>query len=624
MRISLDYGDLSSAISNSRKLSDELDQYCNDLCNKFQKELYSVEGGSSEALDNADYYVRQKINKLRAKSQNAETISLKIDTLLKTAKRVDDNVKRTIEGNQKELFTKNPNLRPSDFQLGWTAFICDMKKVPVLGTLVTWMDDGASATSELLRQVKYWYHCEGGKELMDVVVAATLAVLSVVALVCAFAFTGGTIIAVIVGVAGVISALIGVVNAATNFITSIDAYNCAMRGEYGRSKFHSGQDTISDWLTTTDFDDKVLNRLSNVAAVAIEITDTICSLIQFADLAVTIKKSLNGRNLKQTFRAICQPRDRSGRFVSGKPSILNGLKTIKARFNWKDFLLGDLDPSKLKNIKITKLFKDKKAMKAIGTFAEAVGDLIKDVDNVRTGETNIGEMIAKRCLGGLDSTLFPDRYARVRGGQANASRKLLSDTSALKKLHGLVIDKSGLGKFIFSDVLNADFVSNIADLDGGIIGDVKGVLDINVKSTGMAYGIPDVNGINVKMVSVDKLFANKEIFSSAKAVMAVPKITVPPLNTSDLGVNKINMPSVSVGIQNNPAISTADLIPKIKVPSVVITGVQIPKFCVSIDQQKSGILPCFEFRSNLSALDSMYERQVPFTFLGSIQAAIVK
>ena len=127
MKLTLYYGDLSRAADNSNKLATELDDYCDSLSQKVQKKMYSVEGGISSALNTADYYVNQKIRNLRTKSSNARNLARQINNLLGTAKRVDSDVKSTIEANQKNLFQKHADLRPSNAQLYLTSFLCDAK-----------------------------------------------------------------------------------------------------------------------------------------------------------------------------------------------------------------------------------------------------------------------------------------------------------------------------------------------------------------------------------------------------------------------------------------------------------------------------------------------------------------
>lgn len=634
MVLSLDYSILQKAATNLNKLSDELDQYCDDLSKKVQKEFYSVKGGSSAALNNADYYVGQKIKKLGEKKTNAQKISSEIFDFVETAKRVDDEVKKTIEDNQKTLFQNYPSLRPSDFQLAFTAFICDLEDVPILGNIVQWKENVYSAVDELFDNIKFWYRCEGGKELVDIVVAAALTVLSVVALVCACVFTGGTVIAVIVGVAGIISSVIALANAATNLITSINSYNCALRNEHGRSKIFSGQDRLSDWLTQTNFKDKFWNNFSNNAAFAVEVTDTICSVIAIADLTSKISKSLNAKNLKQTFRAICQPRDANGRFAKGKPSILNGLKTLKSRFNLKEFVLGDLNLSKVREItksnKFVDILKDKdlcvKYAKALKTFIGAEKTLVTDLDNIRNGKLNLGEFVAKRVVTGFDSTVFKDRNDRKNS-------KLFSDTTALKKLGDVVVNKVGLGKFI-CEKAGVDSIYKSTNMKSGLADNLKRVRNTFVNLDVLSIGTYSAGSASASAVDIKALTQNKTYFN-------VPKIAqwngISINNTGVAGASNIdirssvvrNLPNIGAAkfgaanaavqtaaqIKTNTLPTLAEFVKQTNIPTQTIPKSSIPSVDISLNINNSVLLPNFEFRARFNSSYSYIDEQVPFTFL---------
>ena len=116
MILSLNYLNLAGTVQQTNKLCEELGQYCDELNRKVQKKMYSVEGGMSSHLNNADYYVNNKIKKLREKQENAYNISKRISELLSTAQRVDEDVARLIENRQKEFFKENPNLKTPLYQ----------------------------------------------------------------------------------------------------------------------------------------------------------------------------------------------------------------------------------------------------------------------------------------------------------------------------------------------------------------------------------------------------------------------------------------------------------------------------------------------------------------------------
>ena len=116
MILSLNYLNLAGTVQQTNKLCDELAQYCDELNRKVQKKMYSVEGGMSSHLNNADYYVNNKIKKLREKQENAYNISKRVSELLSTAQRVDEDVARLIENRQKEFFKENPDLKTPLYQ----------------------------------------------------------------------------------------------------------------------------------------------------------------------------------------------------------------------------------------------------------------------------------------------------------------------------------------------------------------------------------------------------------------------------------------------------------------------------------------------------------------------------
>ncbi|MDR1061918.1 MAG: hypothetical protein LBL83_12125 [Clostridiales bacterium] len=124
MVLTLRYGDLSGAASESGRLADELGQYCDDLSRKVQQKMHSVEGGMSSYLNGADYYVNQKIRQLCVRETNARALSSRTQALLDTARRVDIDVERTIQNNRKAFFDKNPELRSPEGQKSLWEFLC--------------------------------------------------------------------------------------------------------------------------------------------------------------------------------------------------------------------------------------------------------------------------------------------------------------------------------------------------------------------------------------------------------------------------------------------------------------------------------------------------------------------
>ena len=349
--ISLRYGDLSGAASEANKLANELGQYCDALSKKVQQKMYSVEGGMSSALNSADYYVNAKIKQLRTRENNAHGLSVKTQTLLDTAKRVDQDVERMITTNQKAFFKKNPNLKSSRFTLALTAFWCDMKKVPLLGWVIESWEQKFQALDQLYKALRYWYKCGGGEQLLtnvwDMVVKVGKAVLAVAALVLAIA-SGAALIVII---AFAILAVIAIVNARTNVYTSRQAIQ-AGSADPAMSKIYSERDTLAQVLREENFGDKTLNRLSNATATGIEALEVICTIVTIVNSISNIAK--NYSSIKSSFRWITQNKNFADMKLSlspGSRSFQNMAKTIGVKIfqNLSEVTRGGFNPFALFN-----------------------------------------------------------------------------------------------------------------------------------------------------------------------------------------------------------------------------------------------------------------------------------
>lgn len=539
MILALRYGDLSSTISETNRLANELGQYCDDLSKKVQQKMYSVEGGMSSALNSADYYVKAKINQLRARENNARTLSSKNQILLDTARRVDTDVERMIEANQKSFFKKNPELKAPWYKQAFTSFMCDLKNISVISWLIKGREQVISAIDTLLKDIRYWYNCGGGKELVGIVLSVVAAVLAVVILVCAVAFTGGTILAVLAGIAGVIAAIIGLVNAVTNIVTSLQAYNAAIGGHPGRAKIYADQDKLSDVLRQANFHNREWNRGSNAWATGLDITESVCAIITLVSGAVKTAKAFRKINISKTFQAICQPRNELGQFVQGKPTLWNGIKSIALKFNVKDFVLGDLN---VKNLSRLSKLPTTDAMKAIGDLAKAIKGVVDGLDKVNEGEQSLSQFFAKRAVTGLETTFLKEQKLTTKIEDGVKVRKYgdTNITTIIKAIR-LPIDGVGLSKLL-TDAVGGSSLSDTLNIKGGLI---KNVTDI-IKSSGI-WNAPQVIFDSEGIVTgVENWDSASGYFSGLDLPsFSVPQASIPNIDTTcDITAPTFAMPTL--------------------------------------------------------------------------------
>lgn len=466
MRLSLYYGDLSHAISNTNKLVYELDDYCDSLSRKIQSKMYSVEGGMSSALHTADYYINRKIRDLRTKSSNARNLSQKINGLLVTAKRVDSDVKATIESNQKNLFSKHAELRPSKAQLYLTSLLANVKKDRILGALISGGEEIGKGINNLKNEIRYWYKCEGGKELVGIVLSVASTVLAVVAVVAALT-VGGALWA------GTISAIIGYVNSVTNVVTSFQAYQAVTGGHPGQAKIYAGQDKLSDVLRDTNYHNKERNRGSNIAATGLDLTEAVCGVISITSDINQTWKDLKGFSIKKTFRAICQPRNADGTFAAGKPSLWNGFKSITSKINGKDMILGDLN---VKNFSRLSQFNLDDKIETIGKLSKAINGIVSDFDTINEGNMTFTEFMFKRLTIGLDNSIFKQEKINIKEYKDGTVYSKFEKTNFATIVAGIriPIDDIGIGKLLIG-LEPSGKIKTILDSRSGLIGKIQNI-----------------------------------------------------------------------------------------------------------------------------------------------------
>lgn len=482
MVLALRYGDLSGTISESDKLARELGQYCDGLSRKVQQKMYSVEGGMSAALNNADYYINQKIKNLRARENNARNLSARVQNLLETARRVDTDVERTIQANQRAFFRENPELKASRFKMGVTSFLCDMKNVPILGWMIRGGEQMLSAADQLIKDVKHSWKCGGGKELimncLNIVIKIGLAVAAVLEAVGAIAaITAATVVtfgAVLVAVAASVAAVIAVVNAGANVATSLQAIKAGRDGNPAMARIYGERDTLAQVIREENFHNRFLNRLSMISANILDITDKAANIALLARSIGKIVGGFLGKN-GVGFAFKTYVRDPNGKLVKTvtpgsiwkgtKAMLLNqkltmgtsaGLRTtlltnIKQSFMYQGtmFKLALRDPIKwIKTKKIGDMgfFKNMAEKMRYGTwqlknsaFQLRPNDIKFNVEKISTLVTGVNDVFSytKLVFEGFDRA---DGKGFIRRGSEKFVQKTFFDNDFTK-----LLDKTGLG-----------------------------------------------------------------------------------------------------------------------------------------------------------------------------------
>ena len=516
MVLRLDYGSLNNLVSGAKNMVSNLEGYCNDLCSRVQKKLGEVDGGGSENLENASYYVKQKIQQINQRKSNAEAIASAAQNLLDVAKRVDGQVKSMIEANQESFFTKYPDLRPSQDKLGLAAFLTDLENVPVIGWIIRGSVEMSKALDEFGKGIRHWWKCGGGQEIvmnaLDVVVKIGLAVAAVVTAVAAVAaVAAGGIFAAVVAAAACIAAAIAVVNAIANTVTSVQAI-AAGKDDPAMAKIYGKRDSLSSVLRETNFRDwdpvftlpggetyklnihHMINRKSTAGAAFLDFADAAASLILVVDGAgKAINTLFKNNGISFAFKELV--RDSSGKLTSKmtpesiwkgtKALVLNEKLTSSTSKGLRTTLFTNLwEKARYQGVLFRNAVRDPMGwwnMRQAGSTGSFVQDTLNKIrynftlfKNADT-KTKIVESVAMAKRAADLTKLTIDGIART-DGQGIALRYLgeWSRTKIFAKSDVVkVISKTGIGGLFFGDRLK--WCTGIAK--DGILQKSKAVID---------------------------------------------------------------------------------------------------------------------------------------------------
>lgn len=382
------YKELEDLSDHARKLKDKCGDYEDELKRKLSDKIPQLPdsplSSSASRMRTANTYINAKRNALTNKKTNYKNFADSVDELLRNTKAADKAVAKQVNNSKKDFLKEHPNLEGD----GWAAFFAAISvEVPVIGWIVDAIHSVVEGGRNLKNTIRRWYEISGGKKIVDTVLAVAGAVLAIVGLVVAVITfpVSGTIGAIVVAAAGLVASAIAVVNAITNVCTQVKAN---MMKDPAWSQYYGNQNTISDWLRKKTFRGWAsgFNKVSMTLAKGIEITNTICSVINIASgISKLYKRSglqkicgkkitttVNGTT-KTTWKFDFSTAKKTFTTAEGRATLK---KVIKA--NWKGTLFGDkggLTVWKKQGARAIKAAKSGKYLKLV-KFTKDTGDRI--------------------------------------------------------------------------------------------------------------------------------------------------------------------------------------------------------------------------------------------------------
>ena len=277
--VTIDYDKLNTISKNATSAASRMNDYINDLSKKVISKYSSISGGSSSKTQNSEYYVNQKISQLRTKKEQYKTFASAVSSLSTKAQEIDKDVARKIKASKDQFINKHDYIS-TDWWTDIKNWFIDLKNsCPLFNAIGQLIEDAITGLKNIWADLKYWYKCGGGKEIVGVVLALAGAIAAVVIAICACVPP----ICGIVAICAAIGAVIAAVNAIVNVATSIKAKKAKDNGDPAWAKIYGKQDTAQDVLRQTNFGDGTLNRISNYAAIGIDVVQTVCDVVAIYD-----------------------------------------------------------------------------------------------------------------------------------------------------------------------------------------------------------------------------------------------------------------------------------------------------------------------------------------------------
>ena len=284
----IDYKELATISLHANDLAKKADAYADSLTRKITNKFDSVAGGVNGTLSSAKYYVNAKINELQAKKAAYENFAKGVTSLITNAKRIDKEVANAISNNKDKFLKSNPNLKIDDWKANLINWLVDLKNsCPIFELIGDGLAYIGTAITSALDNIKYWYKCEGGIEILAFVAAIGGAIIAVALFVATLPISG--IAATFFTVCAAIGAGITAINAFYNVYSSYKSMQSAKSGDPAWAKIYGDENKVTDWLRRENFNNGLLNRLSYGAASLIDGVELFCDVVNIVNLVKKFK-----------------------------------------------------------------------------------------------------------------------------------------------------------------------------------------------------------------------------------------------------------------------------------------------------------------------------------------------
>lgn len=393
--ITLDYSAMKEAYRKANKASEKCASYAGKIDSKINQKVTNLKMGGNSNTYQANYFAKQKIDKLNEKKDQYSTYSTKIENARTFAKDTDANVSTYIKNASKDFRNSN-NMKVgviTEF-FSWvtttlinsTAFGRWLNQV--CKDVGTWIDG-------VKRKFKNWYELDGGKYIIKTVVAVLGTVIAVIFLVCVAwpalvaiigtigaaglaGLTGAMIWTLVTAAAAFTTAVIAVADGVTKTFANLSAA-LTFKDDPGWAKRYNSYSSLSEYLRKNNFHSSFMDKVSGIAANVIDKVTIVAAVINIADLVhngVNVVKQLKNGGMSKVFNKV-HFKSPSGKVTIG--TVKYGMKNVIRNMGELKKLVSTTNISRIhtyyeQTTKLHDFYKTLKSGEKIGQFVEKLGD----------------------------------------------------------------------------------------------------------------------------------------------------------------------------------------------------------------------------------------------------------
>lgn len=418
--IALDYGCMQDAESAARRAAYASQQYAHRIEGKVTRKIDSLQGGGTGNTSSSSYFASQKMRSLNEKNDRYNDFADKMRDAKNYARDKDKAVSVYIR-KESDSFRKSHGMKVNAIVEWFTWLTTTIINKTEFGRWIAQKFKEAKAwLSDRARDFRSWYELDGGKYILNTVLAVVGTVLAVAflvlvawpTLVAAFAaiaasvvsgaaITGTMLWTAITAGTGFVTAVMSVVNAMTKIYSNTQAY-LNNEEDPGWAKRYSGYSSFSEMLRKEMFSSGFANKISYIAANIYDVIGITAEIINIAGI------------LKSCGNFILTIKEKGAFHIFDKVHF----KSPNGKVTWGTFKYGL--KHLFNNVKITREGIKPAGIQRIYSYLkkESYGNILKSIEKISDISTNILSKYEKITKDGVFrvtlDTVIDKAYAKIK------------------------------------------------------------------------------------------------------------------------------------------------------------------------------------------------------------------